>query len=92
VSQNRRASAALCAAGHPTRKINGSALAAMNGTRLIREAFASPAFISGLKRSASLAADGRRIRIGTRSPDCWISRSTKMKDRIILASWRATFP
>jgi hypothetical protein len=36
----------------------------MSGTRSIREACAPPACIGGLKLSASLAVDGRRIRIG----------------------------
>jgi hypothetical protein len=54
-------SAARCEAGRPARKTTGSASAGTSGTRSIREAFAQPAFISGLRPSASLAADGRGI-------------------------------
>jgi hypothetical protein len=59
------ASAARSAAGCPERKTNGSASADIRGIALIREASAQRAFTSGLRPSASLATDGRRIRIGT---------------------------
>lgn len=59
-----RASAVRSAVGRPAKKINGSATAAINGTRSTLEAFAQPASTSGLKRNASLAADGRCIRSG----------------------------
>ena len=47
--------------------INGSAHADTIGTRLTREVSAPSASISGVKRSASHAAVGRRIRSGMRS-------------------------
>src|ERR1700688_890264 len=56
--------AARSAAGRPAKKTSGSAPAVTSGTLSIREPSAQPACTSGLKRSASLAADGRRIRIG----------------------------
>jgi hypothetical protein len=62
-----RASDARSAAGRPGRKISGFASVAMSGIPSTRAASAQPAFTSGLKLSASLAADGRRIRIGMRS-------------------------
>ena len=62
--QNPRASAARSAAGRPVRKITGSVSAVIRGIPLIREASAQRASTSGLKRSAFLAADGRRIRTG----------------------------
>ena len=62
-----RASAAHSAAGRPAKKTNGFAPADMSGIPSIREASAQLAFTSGLRLSASRAADGRRIRIGTRS-------------------------
>jgi unsaturated pyranuronate lyase len=55
---------AHCAAGRPARKITGSVSAVIRGIRLIPEAPAQPACISGLRPSAFLAADGRRIRFG----------------------------
>jgi len=58
------ASAAPFAAGLPGKKIDGSAPVGMSGIPLIPEASALPAFISGLRLSASHAADGRRIRTG----------------------------
>ena len=51
-------------AGRPVRKTTGLVAADTNGTALIREECAQPACTSGLKLSASLAADGRRVRIG----------------------------
>ena len=62
--RNRRASVARSAAGRPTKKISGLAPAAMSGTLSTREASAQPVSTSGLRPSASLAADGRRIRSG----------------------------
>jgi hypothetical protein len=52
------------AVGRPAKTTNGFAPAATSGTRSRPEASAQPACTSGLKPSASLAADGRRIRIG----------------------------
>jgi len=60
-------SAARYAAGRHASKISGSAPAAMSGIRSTLVASALPVFISALTRSASRAADGRRIPIGTRS-------------------------
>jgi hypothetical protein len=57
-------SAARYVAGRPARKTNGSAPAGMSGTHSTREAFAQPVFTTGLRLSASRAADGQRIRIG----------------------------
>lgn len=62
-----RASAARFAAGRPAKRTNGFAPADMIGTRSKREESAQRAFTSGLKRNASRAADGQRIRIGMRS-------------------------
>jgi hypothetical protein len=59
-----RGSAARSAAGLHARKINGSAHADTNGTRLIREACAQLACTSGRKLSAFRAAGGRRILSG----------------------------
>lgn len=59
-----RASAAPNAAGRPAEKINGFALAAMSGTRLIREECAHLASINGRKHSVFRAADGHRTLIG----------------------------
>ena len=60
-----RASAARSAAGRPpAKKTNGLATAATNGTRSTREGRAQPAYNGGLRLSASLAVDGRRIRLG----------------------------
>jgi hypothetical protein len=59
-----RASAARSAAGRPARKISGSVSAVIRGIPSTREECAPVASTSGLKRSASLAADGRRIRSG----------------------------
>ena len=67
--QNRRASVARSAAGRPVKRTNGSALVATSGTPSIRAASAQFASISGLKPSAFLAADGRRIRFGMRIRD-----------------------
>jgi hypothetical protein len=58
------ASAARSAAGRRAKRTNGSAHAATSGTRSILAGFALPAFTSGLRRNAYLAADGRRTRIG----------------------------
>src|SRR5215469_10510387 len=65
MNRNRRESAARCAAGRLGKKTNGSASGAMIGIHSRREASAQLAFTNGLKPSASLAAGGRRIRIGT---------------------------
>ncbi len=84
--RSRRASDARCAAGHPARATCGLAPAASNGTLSIREECAPFAFTSGVRLSASRAADGRRIRIGTRSdPACslagvWAHFSNWLKD------------
>jgi hypothetical protein len=67
VSPIPRASAAHSAAGRHGKKTNGFATADTSGTPSTREASAQPVSISGLKPSASCAADGRRIRIGMRS-------------------------
>jgi hypothetical protein len=72
--RNRRASAARSAAGRPAKRTSGSALAAMSGTRSTREASAQLACTSGLKRSASRAADGRLIRSGMRATDIFVCR------------------
>jgi hypothetical protein len=64
---DHRASAARYAAGRLGKTTNGSASAVIRGTHLILEEFAHRACTSGLRRSASLAAVGRRIRIGMRS-------------------------
>ena len=61
-----RASAARSAAGRHAKRTNGCAHAAMSGTRSTREASAQPASINGLRLSVFRAADGRRIRSGTR--------------------------
>jgi len=61
---NRRVSAARSAAGRLAKRTNGSASAVIRGTRLKREAYVPRACTSGLKLSASHAADGRRIRSG----------------------------
>jgi len=49
----------------PAKRTNGFATADTNGTRSTRAACVRPAYTSGLKRNASHAADGRRIRCGT---------------------------
>ena len=59
-------SAARSAAGRRAKKTDGSAPAATNGTLSIQEKCVKPASISGLRPSASLAGDGRRIRSGMR--------------------------
>lgn len=59
-----RASAARSAVGRPAKRTNGFAPADTNGTRLRREECARRASTSGLRRSASLAADGRRTQNG----------------------------
>jgi hypothetical protein len=64
---NRRASAAHYAAGRRAKRTNGSASAAMAGTPSIREVSAHRACTSGLRPSASRAANGRRILSGMRS-------------------------
>jgi hypothetical protein len=53
--------------GRPARRTAGLARAAMSGTPLTREASAQPVSTRGVRRSASLAAAGRRIRSGMRS-------------------------
>ncbi len=62
-----RESAARCAAGRPAKRISGPARVGMSGTHLILEASAQHACTSGRRPSVSLAAAGRRIRIGTHS-------------------------
>jgi hypothetical protein len=52
--------------GHLAKRTNGSAPAALSGTHSIREECVQPAFTSGLRPSASHAADGRCIRTGMR--------------------------
>jgi hypothetical protein len=52
------------AAGRPAKSTNGFVHAAMSGTLSTPEACVQPVFISGLRLSAFLAADDRRIRIG----------------------------
>jgi hypothetical protein len=71
------ASDARSAVGLPAKKTSGSAPAVMGGTRSTREECAQPVFTSGLKLSASSAADGRRILNGTGNRDFWSVRSTK---------------
>src|ERR1039458_8160428 len=61
------ASAARSAAGRPEKKTDGLVTADTNRTRSIVEASAQPVSINGLRRNAFHAADGRRIRFGTRS-------------------------
>ena len=79
-SRNLHASAARCADGRHERKTNGFVPAESNGILSIREACAQPASINGLKRSASLAVDGRRTRSGMRSKkplptELWLPQS-----------------
>jgi len=62
-----RASGVQSAVGLPAKKTNGSAHADKSGTRSTQEACVQPASTNGLKRNASLAADGRRTRFGTRT-------------------------
>src|SRR5271170_4997379 len=63
-SRNRHASAARSAVGRPDKKTVGSAHADTSGTRSTAGESAPPASTSGLRPSASLAADGRCIRTG----------------------------
>lgn len=49
------------------RAISGLAIAVISGTPSTREESALHAFTTGLRPSASLAANGRRIRIGMRN-------------------------
>ena len=72
-----RASVARSAAGRPARKTAGFARAEMNGTPLTPEVSAHPACTNGLRHSASLAADGRRIRIGMRPVDLGVSSTLR---------------
>ena len=65
-SQQVRASGARYAAGRPGKKTNGFASAVIRGTPLTQEVSAPRAFTSGLRRSASRAADGQRTRSGMR--------------------------
>ena len=62
-----RGSGARFAVGRAARKISGPAHADTVGTHSTPEASAQRACINGLKRSASLAPDGRRIPIGMRT-------------------------
>ena len=55
------------AVGRPARTTSGLAIVGIYGTRLIREECAQLACTNGLRPSASLAADGRRIRSGMQS-------------------------
>ena len=50
----------------PRKETDGLVAAETNGTHSTREACAQLASTSGLRRSASLAADGRRTQIGMR--------------------------
>jgi hypothetical protein len=67
LSPPARASDAHSAVGRRARKTDGLVTAGTNGTRSTRAGCAPPAFISGLRRSAYRAKDGRRIRLGTRN-------------------------
>lgn len=67
--RSRIASVARCAAGRHAKKISGSAPADTGGTPSTLEASAQRAFTSGLKLSASRAADGRRILSGMPNDD-----------------------
>jgi hypothetical protein len=73
---------ARSAVGRHAKRTNGSALAAMSGTRSLREERVPPASTDGLKRSASLAPDGRLIRSGTRSASPFKS----LRSRVPLSS------
>jgi hypothetical protein len=66
VLQTPRASAARSVAGRPAMKTNGRANAVIRGTRSTPEAYAQPASISELKRSASPVQSGQLIRTGMR--------------------------
>ncbi len=63
-SHRVRASGARSAAGRPANRTNGFARAAMSGTPSTPEESALPVFISGLRPSASRAADGRLTQSG----------------------------
>jgi len=63
-NRSRHVSVARSAVGRLVSKTHGFAPAASSGTRSTREEYARPACISGLKRSASLAVDGRYIPTG----------------------------
>lgn len=67
MNRSRHLSVARSAVGRLVSKTNGFARVATSGTRSTREEYALPACISGLKRSASLAVDGRRIPTGMRT-------------------------
>jgi hypothetical protein len=58
--------AARSAVGGPAKRTNGPVPAGTGGTRSTLDASALPACTSGLKSSASLAADGRRTHSGMR--------------------------
>jgi hypothetical protein len=58
--------AARSVAGRRARTTNGSARAALSGIPSTLGESAQPAFTSGVRRSASCAVDGRRIRSGMR--------------------------
>jgi hypothetical protein len=58
------ASGAPNAVGRPAMTTIGPVTAATSGIRSTQEECAPPAFISGLRHSASRVAGGRRIRIG----------------------------
>ena len=63
----RRVSAAHSVVGRPAKRTSGFAHTDMNGTLSIREEYALPACISGLRPSASHAPGGLRTRSGLRS-------------------------
>jgi hypothetical protein len=67
MSHPNRTSGARSAAGHHAKRTNGSARAAMSGTPSILAAYVRRACTSGLKRSASHVAAGRRTRSGMQS-------------------------
>lgn len=66
-NRSHHASLARSAVGRFASKTNGFAPAASSGTHSTLEESAQRACINGLKRSASLAVDGRRIPIGMRT-------------------------
>ena len=74
--------------GRLVSKTNGFARVATSGTRSTREESAHRACISGLKRSASLAVDGRRIPTGIRTEQGveWLCHSSVFLDFVKLPS------
>lgn len=73
-NRNRRAFAVRSVAGRPAKKTDGPVAAETNGTRSTREACVPSASTSGLRPNASLAATGRRTRIGMRSEELQFRR------------------